>query len=105
MRIDWPAGEPMRCSKCGSENPAGKKFCGDYAAILSASGALPRLPASSGSAPEIPITAEWIGAPTTVDELTDRTRQHRTVDLAFPWFGHRANIPSSPEVFKPEAVA
>jgi predicted amidophosphoribosyltransferase len=24
----------MRCSKCGSENPAGKKFCGDCGAPL-----------------------------------------------------------------------
>jgi class 3 adenylate cyclase/tetratricopeptide (TPR) repeat protein len=27
-------GEPMRCSKCGSDNPAGKKFCGDCGAPL-----------------------------------------------------------------------
>src|ERR1700737_3933477 len=29
-----PRGEGMRCSKCGSENPAGKKFCGDCGAPL-----------------------------------------------------------------------
>src|SRR5205809_221347 len=27
--IAWPTGELMRCSKCGSDNPADKKFCGD----------------------------------------------------------------------------
>src|SRR5215472_8096811 len=27
-------GEPMRCSNCGSENPAGKKFCEDCGAPL-----------------------------------------------------------------------
>jgi uncharacterized membrane protein YvbJ len=26
----------MRCSKCGAENPAGKKFCGDCGAALGA---------------------------------------------------------------------
>jgi hypothetical protein len=29
-------GELMRRSKCGSDNPAGKKFCGDCGAALSA---------------------------------------------------------------------
>jgi class 3 adenylate cyclase/predicted ATPase len=28
-RIVAPIGEPMRCSKCGSENPDDKRFCGD----------------------------------------------------------------------------
>jgi class 3 adenylate cyclase/tetratricopeptide (TPR) repeat protein len=28
-RLAWPTGEPMRCLKCGSDIPAGKKFCGD----------------------------------------------------------------------------
>src|SRR5260370_36967539 len=27
-------GELMRCSKCGSDNPTGKKFCGDCGAPL-----------------------------------------------------------------------
>ena len=27
-------GEPMRCSKCGSDNPTGKRFCGDCGAPL-----------------------------------------------------------------------
>src|SRR5215469_9818021 len=26
--------EPMRCAKCGGDNPAGKKFCGDCGAPL-----------------------------------------------------------------------
>jgi class 3 adenylate cyclase/tetratricopeptide (TPR) repeat protein len=30
----WPTGEPMRCLKCGNDNPAGKKFCGDCGAQL-----------------------------------------------------------------------
>jgi class 3 adenylate cyclase/tetratricopeptide (TPR) repeat protein len=34
VRIAWRTGEPMRCSKCGSENLAGKKFCGDCGAPL-----------------------------------------------------------------------
>src|ERR1700735_3663859 len=25
----WRSGKPMRCTKCGTENPAGKKFCGE----------------------------------------------------------------------------
>jgi hypothetical protein len=33
-RIAWPTGEPMDCAKCGSDNSAGKKFCGDCGAPL-----------------------------------------------------------------------
>src|SRR5260370_13914466 len=33
-RIAWLPGKAMRCSKCGSENPAGAKFCDGCAAPL-----------------------------------------------------------------------
>jgi len=34
VRNRCATGEPMRCSNCGSENLAGKKFCGDCGAPL-----------------------------------------------------------------------
>src|SRR5713101_7611761 len=61
-------GEPLanRCSKCGADNPLGKQFCGDCGSALSAKNATAHSPASSWSAPDIPIT-EWPGSSTTVD--------------------------------------
>jgi len=34
-------GVPMRCSNCGSENPAGKKFCGDCGTSLDGRASMP----------------------------------------------------------------
>ncbi|MBV8454445.1 MAG: zinc ribbon domain-containing protein, partial [Deltaproteobacteria bacterium] len=31
----------MRCSNCGSENPAGKRFCGDCGAALDGGAPIP----------------------------------------------------------------
>lgn len=46
-------GELMRCSRCGNENPAGKKFCGDCGAALGVTIATAQPPASSLSTAEI----------------------------------------------------
>ncbi len=56
-----------RCPKCGADNPPAKRFCSDCGTSLSASSVAPQSPASSGSAPESPISAEWIGTSTTVN--------------------------------------
>jgi class 3 adenylate cyclase/tetratricopeptide (TPR) repeat protein len=56
-----------RCPKCGVDNPPAKRFCGDCGAVLSASSAVPWLPAASGSGPESPVTAELIGTSTSAD--------------------------------------
>src|SRR5216683_7478463 len=50
------------CPKCGAENPPGKGFCGDCGTALSAKRAGEHSPASPRSTPETPITAEWIDA-------------------------------------------
>src|SRR5216683_3211805 len=55
------------CPKCGAENPPGKGFCGDCGTALSARRAGTHSPASARSTPETPITAEQIGASATVD--------------------------------------
>src|SRR5215467_3252848 len=34
LRVSARVGELMRCSNCGSDSPAGKKFCGDCGAPL-----------------------------------------------------------------------
>jgi class 3 adenylate cyclase len=85
-------GEPMRCSKCGSDNPADKKFCGDCGmplanrcprcgadnppakgfcgdcgAALSAKNDAAQSPASFRGTPDIAITAEGTGASIPVD--------------------------------------
>jgi double zinc ribbon protein len=62
-------GAPLanRCPKCGADNPPAKRFCGDCGTSLSASSVAPQSPASSRSAPESPISAEWIGTSTTVN--------------------------------------
>jgi class 3 adenylate cyclase len=55
-----------RCRKCGVVNPPGKRFCGDCGAELSTKQTA-RSPASSPSAPDIAITAEWAGASSAID--------------------------------------
>jgi class 3 adenylate cyclase len=46
----------MQCSKCGSDNPAGKKFCGDCGTALGASSPTAQ-PVCSFGAAEIAISA------------------------------------------------
>ncbi len=85
-------GEPMRCSKCGSENPDGKRFCGDCGTLLGkgcqkcgadnppgkrfcgdcgaplwANNAAAGSPASSWSTPGIRITADQTGVSSTTE--------------------------------------
>jgi class 3 adenylate cyclase/tetratricopeptide (TPR) repeat protein len=48
----------MRCSKCGSDNPAGKKFCGDCGTALAASTATAQSPTSSLGTADIAISAD-----------------------------------------------
>src|SRR5689334_5215490 len=85
-------GEPMPCSKCGSDNPAGKKFCGDCGAplanpcsrcgadnprgkrfcgncgaALTTSGVVTQASALGWSEPGIRITAEQLDTSTTID--------------------------------------
>jgi class 3 adenylate cyclase len=47
-----------RCPKCGAENPSGKRFCGDCGTTLLAREANVQSPASSPNTPEITISAE-----------------------------------------------
>jgi double zinc ribbon protein len=46
------------CPNCGAENPPGKRFCGDCGAPLTASSATAQSPASSLGMTTIPISAE-----------------------------------------------
>ncbi|MBV8452749.1 MAG: zinc ribbon domain-containing protein [Deltaproteobacteria bacterium] len=48
----------MRCSNCGSENPAGKKFCGDCGSALSShtQPGVAQSPRAESSASDIRIT-------------------------------------------------
>jgi adenylate cyclase len=60
---DCGAPLPNRCVQCGADSPAGKSFCGDCGAALS--GARPQ--ALSRQMPEIAPTSEQARAPTTLD--------------------------------------
>jgi class 3 adenylate cyclase/predicted ATPase len=62
---DCGASLTSRCTKCGADNPPGKPFCGDCGAALLA--ATPRSPASSSKVPEVAITIEQARASTIVD--------------------------------------
>ena len=48
----------MQCPKCGNENPAGKKFCGDCGAALEASSTPGQSPPSSFVTAEVASSAE-----------------------------------------------
>jgi class 3 adenylate cyclase len=54
---DCGAALTNRCPKCGAENPPGKRFCGDCGTALAGS-AFAQSPASSLSAPAIALSAE-----------------------------------------------
>jgi class 3 adenylate cyclase len=62
-------GSPLanRCTQCGADNPPGKPFCGDCGAALLAYNPTPRSPAPSRVGREIATTTEQARAPTTVD--------------------------------------
>ena len=53
----WGWGAPMRCPKCGSENPAGIKFCGKCRTALTALPFPALNDSADGSAPTIPPPA------------------------------------------------
>src|SRR6266851_1666135 len=59
-RFCGDCGAPLenRCPKCGADNPSGKRFCGDCGGALSAKNANAQSPASCGNAPDLPVTAE-----------------------------------------------
>src|SRR5207302_2274648 len=46
-----------RCPKCGIDNPPGKRFCGDCGTALAGTDT-PQSPASSSREPEIVVSAE-----------------------------------------------
>ncbi len=56
-----------RCPKCGADNPPVKRFCGDCGAALSAKNANAQSPAFSWNAPDIPVTAEQTDTSTIAD--------------------------------------
>jgi class 3 adenylate cyclase len=64
---DCGAALANRCPKCGTDNSPGKRFCGDCGAALAAKNANAQSPASSGNAPDIPVTAEQTSTSTIVD--------------------------------------
>src|SRR5579872_3080664 len=53
-------GAPLtnRCPNCGAENPPGKRFCGDCRTALTASNATAKSPSSSLGTAEIAISGE-----------------------------------------------
>jgi predicted nucleic acid-binding Zn ribbon protein len=62
-------GAPLanHCPKCGTENPPGKRFCGDCGAALSADNAETRQPSSAQSTAAIQIRSEQPDASLAVD--------------------------------------
>jgi class 3 adenylate cyclase len=59
-RFCGDCGAPLtnRCPKCGTDNPPGKRFCGDCGTALAAGRASARSPEASSSGPEILVSAE-----------------------------------------------
>jgi class 3 adenylate cyclase/predicted ATPase len=51
------------CPKCGAENPPAKRFCGDCGTALTAGNVIAQSPASSSSPPAILISAEQTASP------------------------------------------
>jgi class 3 adenylate cyclase len=56
-----------RCPECGADNPLGKRFCSDCGVALSAKSDAAQSPASFRGTPDIAITAEGTGASIPVD--------------------------------------
>ena len=54
------------CPKCGAENPPGQRFCGDCGTALLTRNASPLSPSSSSNTPDVVISAERTG-PAVVD--------------------------------------
>src|SRR5262249_29995506 len=75
-----------RCPKCDAENPPGKGFCGDCGTALAARRAVAQLPASPSITPKIEVSAEAAG--------TARDEERKTVTALF------ADIKSSMELME-----
>src|SRR5215470_16258454 len=77
-RFCGDCGAPLtnRCPKCDAENPPGKAFCGDCGSSLSANNAGVSLPPSSSRAYDIPISVEQ-----TASDVVDGER--KTVTALF----------------------
>jgi class 3 adenylate cyclase len=75
-RFCGDCGEPLanRCSQCGSENPPGKKFCGDCGATLS-----PDSAAGLSALPENAVEPQLAKRQTADSTATDGERRHLTV--------------------------
>ena len=63
-RFCGDCGAPLanRCPKCGAENPPGKRFCGDCGTTLVANNTTAPSPVSFSSTPDIAVSveqAEW----------------------------------------------
>src|SRR5215472_4828389 len=72
---DCGAALENRCAQCGSDNPTGKLFCGDCGAALAASGA----PAQSSSSSQTTVEVRSPTPPSSADISTDGERRHLTV--------------------------
>src|SRR5215472_2063529 len=72
---DCGAALENRCAQCGSDNPTGKRFCGDCGAALAASGA----PAQSSSSSQTTLEVRSPTPPSSAAISTDGERRHLTV--------------------------
>ena len=72
---DCGAALENRCAQCGSDNPTGKRFCGDCGAALAASGA----PAQSSSSSQTTVEVRSPTPPSSAATSTDGERRHLTV--------------------------
>jgi Double zinc ribbon len=59
-RFCGDCGAPLanRCPKCGAENPPGKRFCGDCGTALAANNTTVPSPVSFSSTPDIAVSVE-----------------------------------------------
>jgi class 3 adenylate cyclase/tetratricopeptide (TPR) repeat protein len=81
-RFCGDCGEPLgyRCSRCGSENPPGKKFCGDCGAALSVDSPARVSPSPTTIAePKTTTETQRAAAPTQDSTTVDGERRHLTV--------------------------
>src|SRR5262249_8117257 len=81
-RFCGDCGEPLgyRCAQCGSENPPGKKFCGDCGAPLSVDSAARVSPSRTTIAePKAATETQLAAAPTQDSTTVDGERRHLTV--------------------------
>jgi class 3 adenylate cyclase len=68
-RFCGDCGAPLanRCPKCGADNPSGKRFCCDCGGPLSATDTAAHSPTAASNAPEIRIAAEQTADSLTID--------------------------------------